>query len=370
MVVFYFSVLVAAVAAKCENDILLTPNELSGTVYHGTYYQLSNLLDGSYSTYWMSSSGQWQNMYFYFSEEVSVEWIYVQRYDDDATQIYIYDDGNRVISHTYFGDQSERYASITLTFDDLHTSSLRFYIYSQWYSYVRLSRVDVYGCYNTSTPTVSPTTVEPTEGPSVLPTISPTLAPVTTIPSRTPSVSPTSAPTVSPSEGNPSSYPSAAPTLSPTVTPTIKSVSPSQHPTAAPTSVTATYQPSIAPSSSPTLEPTTATPTLWPSTIPSLSPTEQPTSLSKDTGFKVRLGLTEFFIILIVLLVGAVFFILVRYRKVLQVNQMLRPALGNEMTKLQVVSKEDRCHIVEGKVSHQNDRVCIPGSITRTGGLY
>jgi len=365
MVMFYLSLFAAVIASKCENDYLLTPSSYQGDVYSSsTTYQVSNVLDGKYNTYWMSNSA-YEYLYFWFPEEATVEWIYIQRYYDDATWVEVFD-GTTQFEDTYFGDSSELYSSMTLKYDNVYTDYFRFRFYYSGASYVRISRIDVYGCYNTSAPTAYPTTVEPTAVPSLFPTISPTLPPVTNLPSKTPSTSPSSAPSVSPSVANPIPYPSAAPTVSPTEAPSIKTVSPSKSPTASPTSVM-TYMPSVVPSPSPSVYPTTVVPTLWPSTVPSFSPTETPTSVQADSGFEVKIGVVEFFLILIVLLCGVVLFLLLRYRKVLQVNRTMHPQQENKRIQLEILPNQENDRVHEGHVPQRSDGICMPEGNTRTG---
>jgi len=341
----------AMVAAKCENDYLLTPSDIQGSLYSfDTEDQFTNVLDGDWESWWRSSDANaW--LHFNFSEEVTVEWIYIQRWADDATWVEI-NDGNTTLEKAYFGDTSEWHSSITLRYDDVYTDNLNFHFDCTWATakqyYVAISRLEVYGCYNTSAPTAYPTE-DPTEVPSIFPTVPPTLPPVTTL------FSPSSAPSVSPTVVNPLPYPSAAPSVSPTKSPSIKTVAPTKSPTPSPT---VTHMPSVVPSSSPSLYPTT---TLWPSTLPSFSPTETPTEtpisfVHADSGFEVKIRVMEFFMILILLLCGVVIFLLLRIRKL------------RKRIRLQMLPKqENNIRVLEGQVSHRSDGICMAEGETRTG---
>jgi len=79
MVLFYFSLLAAMAAASCENDYLLTPNDIQGDVFDSaTTHQVTNVLDGKWDTFWRSDD-RGDYLYFTFPEEATVEWIYLQR---------------------------------------------------------------------------------------------------------------------------------------------------------------------------------------------------------------------------------------------------------------------------------------------------
>lgn len=141
-------------------------------------------------------------------------------------------------------------------------------------------------------PTVSPTLMPSTEEPSYCPTVSP----VTSIPSRSPTTDdptsypsqnpttdqPTNAPSLTPSTSEPSISPSLCPTFSvPTSYPTS---SPSKHPTTdaptiSPTISPSTDQPTEFPTTSPSTEEPSASPTTEePSMFPTMSPsTDNPT---------------------------------------------------------------------------------------------
>jgi len=236
-----------------------------------------------------------------------VKEVFAQRYYNYANYFTVYD-GLRT-SLTYFENSNDYYSAITFPMHNVQTDFLRFYF--TWHnSYYRFSRVEVYGCYNTSTPTTVPTsaptelptvlpTISPSELPTVLPTISPTLPPVTTYPTKTPSVFPTTAPTESPSADNPSTYPSISPTWSPTTPPS-------------------------------GTEP--------PSPLPSSSPSSSPTVIYIDRGFHISVGQIEFLIIVIVALCGVIFFLFRRYKKVSQVANNFGNVHESEM---QIVQSRD-----------------------------
>jgi len=79
-------------ASGCEDEILLIPERMTGDVYSSaSTYQLSNLLDGSYSTYWRGNSAV-EYVRYYFSNKVVVKKIFVQRYNVYGTRFNVYDD--------------------------------------------------------------------------------------------------------------------------------------------------------------------------------------------------------------------------------------------------------------------------------------
>jgi hypothetical protein len=148
--------------------------------------------------------------------------------------------------------------------------------------------------FDSSVPTISPTTKSfptrsptgPTTRPSLRPTLSPSLSPPSATPSRSPSLRPsshfpsrfpTSNPTLVPSVV-PSLIPSAPPSLFPSSEPSIApSMSPSQIPTFKPS-----FEPSSTPSTSPSHSPTTLPtklPSCSPTCLPSSAPSPPPTSL-------------------------------------------------------------------------------------------
>jgi len=288
----YLSIIAIIAADGCDDDILLIPESMTGDVYSASY-PLSNLLDGYYGTRWRGDSTA-ETVYYYFPSEVVVKEVFVQRYGLYATRIVIY--GGNDTHQSYFEANTEHYSTITFPMNNVQTDMLQFYMSSSYGSALMISRLEVYGCYNTSTPTTVPTSV-PTELPTLFPTISPTLPPVTTDPTKTPSTLPTISPTLPPS-----TLPTTAPTKSPS------GDSPS-------------HQPSTAPSSSPT-EP--------PSPIPSISPSSSPTVVFIDRGFQVTLGEMEFMAIVIVFLCGVILFGVRRHR-VMQSVQNSHKAQESEM---------------------------------------
>jgi len=322
MLALFSSIIIAIIAVKgCDDDILLTPRLLVGDRSE----LLSNLADGSYNSYWAGDKAGDENVYFYFESEVQVKWILLQRYSNYATWFKVYDAGGTRFAYEHFGDSNEYYNTVTVRFNDVYTDKLRFHFYHG--STVRMSRVEVYGCYNTSTPTLSPTTPVPTDVPTLFPTISPTLAPLTAIPSEIPTALPTTAPSVSPSIANLSPHPSTVPSSSPTQLPSVQSVIPSPSPTLSPTLMISTNHPSVGPSQSPTLEPTVAVQSPFPSISPTSSPTEPPTVAAAASGrFQITLGAIEFLLIVIFCMCAILLIVLLRYRKAVLVNEVLNNA--------------------------------------------
>jgi len=320
---FYWIIYAIIAVNGCDDDTLLEAEMMIGDRSERLQY----LVDGSYSSYWYADNTGGEYVYLYYPSEVQVKWIFVQRYHNYATYFSVYD-GSRTIAHPYFGDSTEYYDSVTIRLNDVYTDYLRFYFY--YSSTVYISRLEVHGCYNTSTPTTSPTTGEPTHVPTSFPTVSPTLAPLTTIPTELPTALPTTAPTVSPTITEPSLYPSTVPSWSPTELPSIETYIPSQSPTLSPTTMILTNQPSVAPSASPTLEPTAAVLSPFPSISPTISPTGPPTEVyAVGEGFQITLGAIEFFLILVVSLCAVLVFVFLRYRKAMLVNESLRNKADN-----------------------------------------
>jgi len=323
MALFYLIIFAILTVKGCDDDILLAPEIMVGDT---NGYDLSRMADGLYNTYWRANNAGGEYVYFYYPAEVQVKWIFVQRYSIYATYFQVYD-GTTYIAYQYFGDSSEQYDSVTVRLNDVYTDYLRFYFY--YSSTVYISRLEVHGCYNTSTPTTSPTTEVPSNVPTLFPSVSPTLAPLTAVPSGMPTTRPTAAPSVPPSVANPSRYPSVSPSSSPTELPSVESVIPSSSPTFLPTMMMATNHPSAAPSSSPTMEPTVAIISSFPSISPTLSPTEPPTVVNADNGgFQITLGVIEFFLIIICCLCGVLLVVFLRYRKAILVNEVRQNAAG------------------------------------------
>jgi len=315
---FYWIIYAIIAVNGCDDDTLLEAERMIGD----TTERLQYLLDGSHNTYWYADNTGGENVYLYYPSEVEVKWIFVQRWNNRATYFTVYD-RSRTITHQYFGDSNQNYDSVTIRFNDVYTDYLRFNFY--YSSTVHISRLEVHGCYNTSTPTTSPTTGEPTHVPTSFPTVSPTLAPLTTIPTELPTALPTTAPTVSPTMTEPSLYPSTVPSRSPTELPSIETFIPSTSPTLSPTTMISTNQPSVAPSSSPTLEPTAAFLSAFPSIFPTISPTEPPTVLyAAAEGFQITVGAIELLWIVVVCLCAVLVFVFLRYRKAMLVSESLR----------------------------------------------
>jgi len=74
MVLLYLSLFAVRALADCQDDILLTPEMMFAD--GGT---LDNLADGRYDTYWQGASYPVEHVYFHFSSEVQVKWIFIQR---------------------------------------------------------------------------------------------------------------------------------------------------------------------------------------------------------------------------------------------------------------------------------------------------
>jgi len=303
----YFCMVIIA-AAGCEEEILLIPESMTGDVYSSSStYDLKNLLDGSYSTYWRGDSSG-ENVYYNFSSEVTVTKIFVQRYKKHANYFDI-DARTGQLCHMYFGSTSSSLSEhgISIPFHNVRTDMIKFYFYRSPEPYI--SRADVYGCYNAPTPTTVPTSA-PTELPTVVPTISPTLLPTTTD-------------TISPSI-----FPSTAPTGRPSI-----------FPTTAPTEFPSAKKQSTDPSTAPTLSPTEPpSHTAQPSPIPSISPSSSPTIVYADRSFHFTLGEVEFLVFVVVLLCGVTFFLFRRYKKVEQVAENSHKGQEREM---QIVQTND-----------------------------
>jgi hypothetical protein len=295
--VIYFWMVLIIGAGGCEDEILLIPERV--TESSSSTSQLSNLLDGSYSTYWVGNSAG-VNVYYYFSSEVVVKKIFVQRHYNNAAYFFV-NDGKRTVAYVYFGPSTEYYQGITVPLSNVRTDTVMFYFWHSSKPFI--SRAEVYGCYNTSTPTTVPTSA-PTELPTVIPTISPTLLPSTNEQTMPPSIFPSTAPT-----GSPSIFPTTAPTESPSVT-------------------KQSSYPSTVPSSSPTELPSHSG---QPSQTPSISPSSSPTVIYVDRSFHFTFGEIEFLVIVVVFLCGVIFFIVRRYRKVLQVAENSHRAQEREM---------------------------------------
>jgi len=316
MNIAYFSMIAIFAAGGCEEEVLLIPERMAGDVYSSSY-PLSKLLDGSYSSYWMGNSYK-ESVFYYYSSRVTVKKVFVQRNYNYASQVSVIDDQGRD-QRKYFGTSTEYYDTVTFPMN-IQTVSIRFTFYFS--PYPRIARAEVWGCYNTSTPTTVPTS-GPTDLPTIFPTLSPTLPPTTTHPTEAPSLFPTTAPTGSPSAENPSTYPSTAPTLSPAT-----------YPSTAPTWSPSTY-PSTAPTWSPTQSPSRTEP---PSPIPSISPSSSPTLVYIDRGFHVTVGQVELLIIVVIFLCGVIFFVFRRYKNVLQVIDHSQKVEEGEM---QIVKSHD-----------------------------
>lgn len=167
MAMFYAIIVAIIVAVKgCDDDTFLIPERLEGDTSMGA---LDNLLDGSYTTFWRGDNDGGEYVYFYYPSEVEVKWMYVQKWDDDATYFEVYD-GARTIAYGNLGDTTEQLSSVTLLFNDVYTDMLRFYFYREGNggNVPAIARAEVHGCYTvlSSFPSISPTS-----SPTVPPTI-------------------------------------------------------------------------------------------------------------------------------------------------------------------------------------------------------
>jgi len=313
MNVVFISIIAVIAAGGCEENVLLYPDSIVGNVGSSSY-PLTNLLDGNFASIWIGNSNG-EYVYYDYSSKVIVKEVFVQRYHNYANRFDVYD--GSTTSRTYFESSTEYHDTATFPMHNVQTDQLRFYITWHDNTHYYFSRIEPYGCYNTSSPTTVPTSA-PTKLPTVLPTVSPTLPPVTTYPTKTPSVFPTTSPTESPSADNPSTYPSISPTRSPTELPS------------------QTEPPSVSPSWSPTQPPSQTEP---PSPIPSRSPSFSPTVVYIDRGgYHITVGQVEFLIIVVVALCGVILFLFRRYKIVSQVVDNFQSAPESEM---QIVQTHD-----------------------------
>jgi len=292
MNIIYVCVIAIFAAYGCEEDVLLIPDRVTSSS-NSNPTSLRNLYSQNFNS-WQGVNGE--SVYYYYSSNVFMKEIFVQRYLDRAARVRIYSPNYDV----YF-EGNEYYSSATIPIN-VRAKSIRFRVYynsAATTGYVEMARIEVYGCYNTSSPTIVPTS-GPTEFPTVFPTISPTPPPITTYPTETPSIIPTTIPTGLPSTTIPTGIPSISPTTAPTQSPSAE--------------LPSTY-PSTAPTWSPTVSPSHTDP---PSPIPSFSPSTSPTVVYVDRGFQITVGQIEFFIIIVVLLCGVIFFGYRRHKKVLK----------------------------------------------------
>jgi len=259
MALFYSIIVAIIVVNGCDDDSLLIPEFKIGDTKK---YELPRLADG---LYWQANNVGGGYLYFYYPSEVQVKWIFVQRYHNQATYLNVYD-GSNTIAYQYFGDSTEYNDSVTIRFNDVYTDLLRFYFYHS--STVRVSRVEVHGCYKTSTPTTSPTTEVFTGVPRPFPSVSPTSVPRTTFPSDVPTTFLSTAPTVSPFVHS----------LFPSISPTSSQNEP----------LTVVYAASV--------------------------------------GFWITLGGIDFFVMVIFCLCGILLFVYLRYRRTMLVNEVLHIA--------------------------------------------
>jgi len=324
------------VADGCEEDVLLIPERVTASSNSQTT-RLGYLYDQNQFSTWYGQNGEY--VYYYYSSNVFMKWVYVQRYLNYASRVDIYTAGmNYRINFETSGDGY--YSSATIPVND-QTDMIRFRVYynSAATTYAYMSRLEVYGCYNTSSPTIVPT-LGPTEFPTVFPTTSPTLPPSTTHPTETPSIIPTTIPTGLPSTTIPTGIPSITPTTAPTQSPSAENPS---------------TNPSTAPTWSPTVSPSHTDP---PSPIPSFSPSSSPTVVYVDSGFHITVGQMEFFMIVIILLCLVIFFGYRRHKKILKARD--HPQIAHE-SELQIVHSRD----IEEPIT----RIVTKKEFNRKGGV-
>jgi len=316
MNIIYVCMIAIFAADGCEEVVLLIPDRVESS-YNSNPTHLPNLYNRNQYSSWQGSNSEY--IYYYYTSNVFMKEAFVQRYYNRAARVQIYDSARS--SDVYFETGSNEYYSSATIPINVRTNMIRFRVYynSAATSYVEMSRLEAYGCYNTSSPTIVPTS-GPTEFPTVFPTISPTPPPITTYPTETPSIIPTTIPTGLPSTTIPTGIPSISPTTAPTQSPS------AEHPS--------TY-PSTAPTWSPTVSPSHTDP---PSPIPSFSPSTSPTVVYVDRGFQITVGQIEFFIIVVVLLCGVIFFGYRRHKKVLKAINHPQKLHAREM---QIVHSRD-----------------------------
>jgi len=336
MNIMYVSIIAIFAARGCEDEVMLIPDDAkqtSGSLASGS---VSNLLNGVWSSPWGGTSGS--IVEYTWSSKVVVKEVFVQRYYRNAGIIEVWVGSTHFRSNfAYTSSLEQDYAMMTFPVNNIQADSVRLRVYrAQYNSYAYISIFEVYGCYNTSTPTVVPTS-GPTELPTVFPSPSPTQPPITTHPTNTPSIIPTTIPT-----GLPSTFPTTAPTALPSI-----------FPTTAPTLSPTAERPSTHPSSVPTWSPTEP-----PSPTPSFSPSFKPTVVYVDRGFHFTVGQIEFLLIIVVILCAALFFGYRRYKKVLKAKDHLQKIQVSEM---QIVHSRD--------IEEANTRIVTQKEFNRNGNM-
>jgi len=197
----------------------LHPSAITADSEYSSSYPVENLIDGSYSTYWYSGSGDTNDyVYIDFSNDVDIKHIMIREGTYAVHYISVSDPLNTK-SYTNL-DDTEDYKIYNFWFPEFITDRVRIYFSGSSGSYLTVSDVSFWGCNMTST--------APTAAPTVSPSQMPTNSTPTVEPTLYPSVSPTQVPTMS----------SVEPSISPTPIPTEKTVEPSISPTPIPTEKT------------------------------------------------------------------------------------------------------------------------------------
>jgi len=325
----------------CEKEILLIPKSITSDDY-SSWTPNTNLLSDPFSTIWIGKYYM-EQVYYYFAAPIFVTEVYVHNGDRETGLIRV------STGEGYLGVESNigAWSARSYKADNVYVDTDSYVLFQFWATsseYLpRISLAQVYGCYDTSTPTSFPTSVGPTDFPSTRPTTSPTMPPVTPQPSKTPSWMPTTSPTKSPTTVEPTSYPSIYPTSSPTNSP---SVLPTISPSVSPTPLSA--EPSLSPSVSPT--PLSAE--------PSLSPTVTPTVFKDE--FSLVLGETSLFVaggmifIFCVGLFSLLWFVIRRNLGQKQVVKFVNISDKNAMPKIQTTPNIEDMSTEGGRVKNEN----------------
>jgi len=328
----------------CEKEILLIPKSITSDDYYSSSHPNTNMLSDPYSTKWVGKYYV-EQVYYYFATPIFVTEIYVHVRGSELDGLHV-STGEGIylgVENNNIGAHSARSYKADNVYVDTDSYVLFGFRTTSSEYLPHISLAQVYGCYDTSTPTSFPTSVGPTNFPSTRPTTSPTMPPVTPQPSKTPSWMPTTSPTMSPTAAEPTSYPSIYPTSSPTNSP---SVLPTISPSVSPTPLSA--EPSLSPSVSPT--PLSAE--------PSLSPTVTPTVFKDE--FSLVLGETSLFVaggmifIFCVGLFSLLWFVIRRNLGQKQVVKFVNISDKNAMPKIQTTPNIEDMSTEGGRVKNEN----------------
>jgi len=328
----------------CEKEILLIPKSITSDDY-SSWTPNTNLLSDPFSTIWIGKYYM-EQVYYYFAAPIFVTEVYVhvRHYELQGLHVSVGGEGIYLLGvENNIGANSARSYKADNVYVDTDSHVMFIFHTTSKEHLPHISLAQVYGCYDTSTPTSFPTSVGPTNFPSTRPTTSPTMPPVTPQPSKTPSWMPTTSPTMSPTAAEPTSYPSIYPTSSPTNSP---SVLPTISPSVSPTPLSA--EPSLSPSVSPT--PLSAE--------PSLSPTVTPTVFKDE--FSLVLGETSLFVaggmifIFCVGLFSLLWFVIRRNLGQKQVVKFVNISDKNAMPKIQTTPNIEDMSTEGGRVKNEN----------------